>query len=136
MERAQRDPARMDLTETSPTEMSSREMDPASSKFLPIRSAPAQVRAYGSRPLSTLVGARLQALWHWLIGGAGIRLHRKALAVCETTALGDRRFVCVIRFEHQRFLIGSSPSSVTLLAQLPDEIAGGAENGRIGGERN
>jgi len=46
---------------------------------------------------------------------------RKTLAVRETAALGDRRFVSVIQFERQRFLIGSGPSSVTLLAQLPDE---------------
>jgi flagellar biogenesis protein FliO len=45
----------------------------------------------------------------------------KTLAVCETAALGDRRFVSVIRFERRRFLIGSSPSSVTLLSQLGDE---------------
>jgi flagellar biogenesis protein FliO len=44
----------------------------------------------------------------------------KALTVRETAALGDRRFVSVIQFEQQRFLIGSSPSSVTLLSVLPD----------------
>jgi flagellar biogenesis protein FliO len=42
------------------------------------------------------------------------------LVVSETVALGDRRFVSVIKFEGQRFLIGSSASSVTLLARLPD----------------
>jgi flagellar biogenesis protein FliO len=46
---------------------------------------------------------------------------RKALSVRETDALGDRRFVSVIQFERQRFLIGSSPSSITLLSHLPDE---------------
>ena len=46
---------------------------------------------------------------------------RKELSVRETAALGDRRFVSVIQFERQRFLIASSPSSVTLLAQLSDE---------------
>ncbi len=42
-------------------------------------------------------------------------------SVRETAALGNRRFVSVIQFESQRFLIGSSPTSVTLLAQLPDQ---------------
>jgi len=54
---------------------------------------------------------------------------RKTLRVRETAALGDRRFVSVIQFERQRFLIGSSPSSVTLLSQLPDESAGAEVNG-------
>src|SRR5271163_5088071 len=60
-------------------------------------------------------------IWRTLVRRAGGK--RKALAVQETAALGDRRFVCVIQFERQRFLIGSSPSSVTLLAQLPDEFS-------------
>jgi flagellar biogenesis protein FliO len=45
---------------------------------------------------------------------------RKTLRVRETAALGDRRFVSVLQFEGQRFLIGSSPTSVTLLAHLTD----------------
>ena len=44
----------------------------------------------------------------------------KFLLVSETSALGDRRFVAVVQFERQRFLIGSSPFSVTLLARLSD----------------
>ena len=51
-----------------------------------------------------------------------VRSQRKKLTVCDTTALGDRRFVSVIQVERQRFLIGYSPSTVTLLAQLPDEV--------------
>jgi flagellar biogenesis protein FliO len=54
-----------------------------------------------------------------LVRGAVSR--RKALSVRETAALGDRRFVSVIQFERRRFLIGSSPSTVTLLSHLPDE---------------
>src|SRR5208283_548805 len=62
-------------------------------------------------------------VWRSLVSRAGSR--RKTLSVRETAALGDRRFVSVIQFERQRFLIGSSPSSVTLLSQLPDESIGG-----------
>jgi hypothetical protein len=46
----------------------------------------------------------------------------KTLVVNETAPLGDRRFVAVVQFERQRFLIGSSPSSVTLLAPLSDVV--------------
>ncbi len=50
------------------------------------------------------------------------RFHRvpKALIVSETAALGDRRLVSVVQFGRQRFLIGCGPSTVTLLARLPD----------------
>jgi flagellar biogenesis protein FliO len=88
--------------------------------------------------LFALAAARLKLVWRsviWrslsLVRRAGSK--RKALALRETVALGDRRFVSVIQFERQRFLIGSSPSSVTLLAQLPDESAGNEKNGNESG---
>ena len=92
---------------------------------------------------STLAAARLRVLWHsviWrsLLCGTWVRAgsKRKTLSIRETAALGDRRFVSVIQFERQRFLIGSSPSSVTLLAQLPDESANGDVTGGVAGEES
>ncbi len=76
-------------------------------------------------------------IWRSLICRAGSK--RKTLSVRETAALGDRRFVFVIQFESQRFLIGSSPSAVTLLAQLPDVSPSDEETGeqsRKEGRRN
>jgi flagellar biogenesis protein FliO len=78
--------------------------------------------------------------WRSWLGRVGSK--RKRLAVRETAALGDRRFVSVIQFERQRFLIGSSPSSVTLLSPLPDEPASAEEaevesrNKKESGEKN
>lgn len=65
-----------------------------------------------------ILGGRIEVLWRALVSGA--RRKTKSLLVRETSALGDHRFVAVVQFERQRFLIGSSPSSVTLLAHLPD----------------
>ena len=66
--------------------------------------------------ISALLSARLGAIWR-------SQKKRKALSIRETASLGERRFVAVIQFERQRFLIGASPSSVTLLTQLPDDEA-------------
>lgn len=44
----------------------------------------------------------------------------RRLRLCESLALGERRFLAVVEFERQRFLIGGTPSSVALLAHLPD----------------
>ena len=80
------------------------------------------------------------ALWRWMrvfwrrLRARG-RRRRKSLAVVESTALGERRFVSVVEFEGQRFLIGSSPSAVTLLARLRDAGAAGRDAGSEGGER-
>ena len=86
---------------------------------------------------SLLAAARLRVLWRSVIWRSLVRRagrKRKTLSIRETAALGDHRFVSVIQFEHQRFLIGSSPSSITLLSQLPDESASGEATGELAGE--
>jgi Flagellar biosynthesis protein, FliO len=93
-----------------------------------ITRTPIRMHARPNSPRIFALAARLQAFWQSGICHLGIRRQRKTLAVRETAALGDRRFVSVIQFERRRFLIGSSPSSVTLLAQLPDESV--AEEGK------
>jgi flagellar biogenesis protein FliO len=44
---------------------------------------------------------------------------QKQLRLCETLGLGERRFLAVVQFEQQKFLIGGTGSSVALLANLP-----------------
>jgi hypothetical protein len=61
------------------------------------------------------------SLWKSLLCRVAVKRKPKSLSVRETASLGDRRFVSVVQFERQRFLIGSSPSSITLLSHLPDE---------------
>jgi flagellar biogenesis protein FliO len=48
----------------------------------------------------------------------------RQLRLSETLALGERRFVAVIEFEQQKFLIGGTGNSVAMLSPLPGlEIA-------------
>jgi len=44
----------------------------------------------------------------------------RRLELCETLSLGDKRFVAVVRFEDQHFLIGGAVNSVALLAHIPE----------------
>lgn len=67
-----------------------------------------------------ICSARLGELWR-------SQRRRRALLVKETAGLGERRFVAVVQFERQRFLIGGSPGSITLLAALPDDESAGEE---------
>src|SRR5579859_2263386 len=48
------------------------------------------------------------------------RRQPKRLRLCESLALGDRRFVAVVEFEQSRFLIGGTQGSLVLLAPLLD----------------
>ena len=84
---------------------------------------PSAWRALGSMTLVLgLAGGALWALRRWgikrLPGTGGSRLQ-----VEETLALGDRRFVSILRAEHERFLIALSPGGITLLSrlELPDQ---------------
>jgi hypothetical protein len=105
----------------------------------PSNSPLARVLACAFTRMSVLAAGRLKvfwrsAIWTSLVRRAGSK--SKTLSVRETAALGDRRFVSVIQFERQRFLIGSSPSSITLLSQLPDESSSGEVTGKGSGEKN
>ena len=73
-----------------------------------------------------------EGIGHWARRGLGQGLARawalvgrcwrsrppRQLRLRETLALGERRFVAVIEFEEQRFLIGGTQSSMTLLAEM------------------
>ena len=48
--------------------------------------------------------------------------HReRKMRLCETLSLGERRFLALVLVEQQKFLVGGSGSSITLLAQFPSE---------------
>jgi len=51
----------------------------------------------------------------------------KQLRLCESLALGERRFLVVVEFGRQKFLLGTSSSAMTLLAELPDATARDAD---------
>ena len=47
----------------------------------------------------------LKNLWHWVRRAVKARKVRR-LRVCETLSLGERRFLAVIEFDRQEFLVG------------------------------
>lgn len=83
------------------------------------KSQPVETRA--AEPLShtlKLIGERC-----WLAMGTLVRTARAQrtgakLVLRHTVALGEKRFVAVVEFEGERFLVGSASHSVTLLARL------------------
>ena len=58
------------------------------------------------------------ALWERVLRLSGRKPRR--LRLCESLPLGDRRFVAVVEFERERFLVGGTPSSLVLLSRLAD----------------
>ena len=54
----------------------------------------------------------------WFLQKVKVQKAHKRLRMCESLPLGDRRFVAVIQVDGERFLIGCSSSSVSMLARL------------------
>ena len=68
-------------------------------------------------PPETVWVAALKNLWQWSRRAVKVRKPRR-LRVCETLSLGERRFLAVIEFDRQEFLVGGTGSSLELLARL------------------
>jgi flagellar biogenesis protein FliO len=88
-------------------------------------SGPSGWRALGSLVLvAGLAGGGLWAFRKWgankLPGSGGTRLK-----VEETLALGDRRFVSILKVDEERFLIALSPQGLSLMTRLDNVEAGG-----------
>jgi flagellar biogenesis protein FliO len=45
---------------------------------------------------------------------------QRQLRLCENLSLGERRFLSVVEFERQRFLVGGTGSALAMLAALPN----------------
>lgn len=52
-----------------------------------------------------------------------VRCKRKerALHLCETLSLGDRRYLALVRVGEQKFLVGAAGNSISLLTELPSQ---------------
>ncbi len=74
--------------------------------------------------------ARIGGLWERVLGFS--RRAPRRLRLCESLPLGERRFVAVVEFDQERFLVGGTPSSLVLLARLAD--AGGLAEREKGGQ--
>jgi flagellar biogenesis protein FliO len=59
----------------------------------------------------------------WIKQRVKVQQARKNLRVCESVSLGEKRFVAVVQVDEERFLIGGSSGSVSLLSRLQEARA-------------
>jgi hypothetical protein len=64
--------------------------------------------------------ATLAKYWSRIRQGIKIRPVKKRLRVCETVSLGEKRFIAVVQVDQEQFLVGGSPTSISMLAHLED----------------
>lgn len=60
----------------------------------------------------------LRSGWQWMQRARAAQSADRRLRVTETVSLGDKRFISIVQVDQAQFLIGSSATSVQLLAQL------------------
>lgn len=77
--------------------------------------------AMGKASGTAVRGNHLARILHWL--AAFSRSWRsqpsRQLRLRETLALGERRFIAVVEFERQKFLVAGTGNSVAMLTPLP-----------------
>ena len=88
-------------------------------------SLPGTDRAFAlPAPASSLLST-LARTWGWISRQRGLHLlqpRARRLQVHETVQLGEKRFVSILRVDGEQFLIGGSPTGISLLAALnPDQ---------------
>lgn len=72
--------------------------------------------------------SRIGILWERLQSVSG-RVPKR-LRLCESLTLGERRFVAVVEFDKERFLVGATASSMVLLSRLEDSSESNRERPR------
>lgn len=77
----------------------------------------------GSRVLSFL--GRIASL-------ASARRSERRLRLCEMLALGDKRFVAVVEYGREKFLLAGTPQNISLLKRLDGQGEGMDEAPRAG----
>jgi flagellar biogenesis protein FliO len=90
--------------------------------------APSAWRAFGSLVFVLgIAGGGIWALRKWglkrLPGSGGNRMK-----IEETLALGERRYVSILKVDDERFLIASSPQGLGLIARLDGSVEPGFEH--------
>jgi flagellar biogenesis protein FliO len=58
---------------------------------------------------------------------AAARRRECRLHVCETLSLGEKRFLAVVEYDRQKFLLAGTPQNISLLQRL-DEGAGKSDH--------
>lgn len=63
--------------------------------------------------------SRLAGFLVRLLEGISIKRKRCALSLCGSLSLGEKRFLAIVQCEEERFLVGVTHQSISLLQQLP-----------------
>jgi hypothetical protein len=64
--------------------------------------------------------ARVAALLSRVFSLAASHHRKRRLHLCETLSLGEKRFLAVVEYDQQKFLLAGTPVNISLLQRLGD----------------
>ena len=59
--------------------------------------------------------------WRRALSALCVRKAPRRLRLCESVSLGEKRLVAVVEYDQQKFLVGGSAQSISLLARLGEQ---------------
>ena len=92
--------------------------------------SPAQAKPMGSR----LVGSKLTAFFGRVVSSMSVQRRERRLRLCEMLSLGEKRFVAVVEYGPQKFLLAGTPQNISLLRHLDANLDGANESPRTGSD--
>lgn len=57
-----------------------------------------------------------------LVSVVGAGQGRRRLRICETLSLGEKRFIAVVEYDRQKFLLAGTPQTISLLQRLEEDV--------------
>ncbi|MBZ5659243.1 MAG: flagellar biosynthetic protein FliO [Acidobacteriia bacterium] len=76
--------------------------------------------------------SKVAALLGRIFSAVTVRRRERRLRLCEMLPLGDKRFVAVVEYGSQKFLLAGTPQTISLLRYLDASSVAGGEPPRAG----
>jgi flagellar biogenesis protein FliO len=74
-------------------------------------------------------GSRLASFLNRITALASARRRERRLRLCEMLSLGEKRFIAVVQYGQEKFLLAGTPQNISLLKRL-DPNSEGTEKAR------
>lgn len=77
-------------------------------------------------------GSRLASFLHRIASLVSAGRRERRLRLCEMLSLGEKRFIAVVEYGPEKFLLAGTPQNISLLKRLDPNLEG-AEKTRVPG---
>jgi flagellar biogenesis protein FliO len=79
-------------------------------------------RSAEESPQQATYFSKLAGLLGRLFSLAAASHRKRRLRVCETLSLGEKRFIAVVEYDRQKFLLAGTPQTISLLQRLDESL--------------